>query len=148
MIKQLKDYTLNEWMDAADGCDLCGEKARVMVTWVDESGDYGDVVIEHRHKDDCPDPEMCGFGEHMDLIGWKFSERTISIAGREWYTLKGRMNIGPCLNCWKLVVGVPLILFPEDGKVELDFCFKCAEELGVLDLLKPSETGQMEIRGD
>ena len=147
MIKHLKDYTLNEWMEAAGGCDLCGEKAKVMVTWVDESGDFGDVAIEHRHKDECLDPEMYGFGEYMDVAGWEFSDRTINIAGREWPTLKSRVNTGPCLNCWKLVVGIPLILWPEDGEVELDFCFKCAEEIGVLDLLKPSDTGQMEIRG-
>ena len=144
-LRRLRDYPLNEWMEAADGCDLCGEKARVMVTWVDESGNFGDVHVQHQHKDDCLDPEMCGFGDHIDVAGWEFSERDLGIAGREWPTLKSRANIGPCLSCWKLVVGVPLILWPSDGDVELDFCFKCAEELGILDLLKPSETGRMEI---
>jgi len=132
-LRRLRDYPLNEWIEAADGCDLCGEKARVMLTWVDESGDFGDVVIQHRHKYDCLDPEMCGFGEHADVAGWKFSDQTIYFAGREWATLKSRANMGPCLNCWKPVVGVPLILWPKDGKVEFDFCFKCAKELGILD---------------
>jgi hypothetical protein len=145
-LKRLKDYPLNEWMEAADGCDFCGEKARVMVTWVNKSGDFGDVVIQHRHKDESYDPEMSVFGEHTDVAGWEFSDRTLNIAGREWPTLKGRANIGPCLNCWNLVVGVPIILWPSDGKVEIDLCFKCAKELGILDLMKPSKTGRMEIR--
>ena len=135
-IKWLKDYPLNEWMEAADGCDLCGKKVMVMVTWVDESGDYGDVHVQRQHKDSCPDPEMCGFGDLVDVAGWEFSDRTITLAGREWPTLKSRVNIGPCLNCWKLVVGVPLILWPGDGDVELDFCFSCAAELGILDSLR------------
>ena len=134
-VKRLKDYPLNEWMEAADGCDLCGEKDRVMVTWVDESGDSGDVHVQHQHKDDCPDPEMYGFGDHVDMAGWEFSDRTITLKGREWPTLKARGNIGPCLSCWKLIVGVPLILWPDDGEVELDFCFGCAVELGILDQL-------------
>jgi hypothetical protein len=135
-VKRLKDYPRNEWLEAADGCDLCGAKARVMVTWVDESGDQGDVHVQHRHDVDCPDPEMHGFGEDLDVAGWEFSDKTITLAGREWSTLKSRINIGPCLNCWRLVVGVPLILWPEDGDVELDFCFDCAGELGILDRLK------------
>lgn len=34
-IRRLRDYPLNEWMEAADACEHCGEKALVMVTWVD-----------------------------------------------------------------------------------------------------------------
>jgi len=37
------------------------------------------------------------------------------------------------------VVGVPLILWPGDGDVELDFCFRCAVELGVLESLRRPE---------
>jgi len=34
---------------------------------------------------------------------------------------------------------VPPILWPGDGEVELDFCFNCAAELGVLESLRRSE---------
>ena len=158
-LKRLKDYPLNEWMEAADGCDLCGEKARVMVTWVDESGDFGEIHYKTPHKHDCPalydayeswdDPwvdypdkpreEPKPVPERVDSAGWEFSDRTITLAGREWSTLKSRVNIGPCLSCWKLVVGVPLILWPGDGEVELDFCFSCAAELGILESLRRPE---------
>lgn len=147
-MKELKDYPLDEWMEAADGCDYCGAKYEVMVTWVDKTGKFGDVTYRIKHEDGCPDRfddftgEPIGdVVEDVDVAGWEFSERVIPLAGRKWLTLKSRVNIGPCLNCWKLVVGVPLILFPEDGKVELDFCFKCAEELGILNLL--TKRGEM-----
>jgi hypothetical protein len=73
---------------------------------------------------------------HQDFAGWEFSDRMMTIARKELPTLKSRLNIGPCLNCWKLVVGVPLILLAQDGSVEIDFCWSCAEELGILDQLK------------
>ena len=37
-MKRLKDYPLEEWMEAADGCEYCGANDKVMVTWVDETG--------------------------------------------------------------------------------------------------------------
>lgn len=126
---------MDEWMEAADGCDVCGERARVRVTWVDESGDFGDVCVRRRHRSDCLDPETGGFQDYIDVVGWEWSDRKIAVGGREWTALKSRANVGPCLGCGGLVVGVPLILWPEDGGVELDFCFRCAEELGILDLL-------------
>lgn len=145
-MKCLKDYPLREWLEAADGCEFCGAKYEVQVTLVDESGDFGEVSYRIRHQDDCPErygefmpgtlhSGLESYGEVLDGVGWKFSHRVLKIAGREWPTLKSRANIGPCLSCWKLVVGVPLILWPEDGEVELDFCFKCAEELGILETM-------------
>jgi len=143
VIKQLKDYPLNEWMEAADGCDYCGAKYEVMVTWVDETGKFGDVTYRIKHEDGCPDRYDDFTGEpigdtveNVDAAGWTFSERIIPIAGRRWVALKSLANIGPCLNCWKLVVGIPLILWPSNAKVELDFCFNCAAELSILDQLK------------
>lgn len=157
-LKRLKDYPLNEWMEASDGCESCGARHQVKVTWVDESGDYGEVLIKTEHRPDCPDliqeyelwddPWRGVDGEpldspkpppeRIDIAGWEWSDRKIPIDGREWTALKSRANIGPCLNCGKLVVGIPLILWPESGEVELDFCFKCAGELGILTRLRRS----------
>lgn len=145
-MKHLKDYTLNEWMEAADGCEFCEAKYEVKVTWVDDSGNFGDIKYRIKHNEDCPErydqfmpgtlhSELEDYGLVHDFAGWEFSHKVLKFAGREWPTLESRANIGPCLNCWKLVVGVPLILWPENGEVELDFCFKCADELGILKTL-------------
>ena len=140
VVKQLKDYPLKEWMEAADGCDYCKAKAQIMVTWIDESGDFGDVHIQYKHEDDCSIEFGDQFSDNIDVAGWEFSSKILKIAGEEIPTLKSRMNIAPCLSCWKLVVGVPLILWLEDGSVEMDFCFPCAEKLGILDQLKERAT--------
>ena len=145
-MRRLKDYPLGEWMEAADGCEFCGAKHMIKVTWVDETGGFGEVLIRTDHKGDCLEFPL-HIDERGDIAGWEWSDHKITIAGSEWTALKTRANIGPCLSCGKLVVGVPLILWPGDGEVELDFCFKCAEEIGILDLMKPSEeTGQMVIK--
>jgi len=69
----------------------------------------------------------------MDFAGWEFMDKTFRFRGREYYPLKSRANVGPCLNCGRLVVGVPLILFIDEGRGgELDFCFECVEKLGIL----------------
>ena len=135
-LTRLKDYPLNEWMEAADGCQYCKAKTKVMVTWVDESGDFGEVHIQHQHEDDCLDQEQ-EFGDHIDVAGWEFNPRAmVVVAGRAWTPLKACANVGPCLNCGALVVGVPLILFLDEGwKGELDFCWNCSEELGLLDTI-------------
>ena len=77
--------------------------------------------------------------ERIDIAGWEFLDRILTVAGREWPTIRSRSNIGPFLNCWKFIVRVPLILWPGDGEVEIDFCFRCAAELGVLESLRRPE---------
>ena len=142
--KRLKDYPLDEWMEAADGCEFCGAKYQVKVTWVDESGDFGDVETRIEHDLSCPEVLNSLMGvyciEDQDIAGWEWSDRKITIVGRKWLALKSRANIGPCLSCGKLIVGVPLILWPKDGEVEADFCFKCGKELGILDQLLGGRT--------
>lgn len=124
---ELKDFPLNTPFDAADECPNCGGKLRVQITWIDAS-DYvvGDVSWE------C---QQCGdSGE--DIAGWQLAENPVKLLGKEFYPIISRANVGPCLNCGKLVIGVPLILFLDQGrKGELDFCFSCAKKLGILDKL-------------
>ena len=136
-MRRLKDYPLNEWLEAADKCDMCGAQRYVKVTWVDETGDFGEVETRVDHEENCADLDfsMDPVDHSFDFAGWEYSHNVIKIAGREWPTFKSRGNVGICLNCEKFVVGIPLIMWPEDGDVELDFCFKCAEELGILNLL-------------
>lgn len=140
----LKDYIKNEWLEAADRCEYCGAKYVTKITWVDETGCVGDVEWRVYHSSECPDlleldveavnPKFIG---DFDVAGWEFMKNTVKVAGKEFTPLKSRANIGPCLNCGKLIVGVTLILFINHGKGgELDFCFPCAKKLGLLDNLR------------
>ena len=126
---ELKNFPLNTPFDAADECECCGGKLRVQITWVDPNSDHsiGNVSWE------C---QQCG-DKGEDVAGWALSKKPVNMFGKEFYPIISRANIGPCLNCGKLVVGVPLILFLEKGRRgELDFCFPCAKDLGILDRLK------------
>jgi hypothetical protein len=134
-LKRLKDFPLNEWMEAADGCDFCKGKTMVRVTFVDESGDFGDVDVQRHHEIDCLDQEVFN-GWGSDLAGWEYGKK-VELFGKEFSSLKSRVNVALCLNCEKLVVGVPLILWLEEGTVELDFCFPCADEIGIMKRLMP-----------
>ena len=123
----VSDLKLNEKCEAADPCDLCGGKILYEVTFVDGKNNVGDISWE------CT---QCGAGAE-DILGWILARNPITFMGKPFYPIKSRANIGPCLNCGKLVVGVPLILFLDEGrKGELDFCFRCAKDLGILDQLK------------
>lgn len=121
---RVSDLKLNEICEAADPCDLCGGKILCRVTSVDIKRNVGDVTWECTRCD----------AEGQDVLGWTLAPNPISFRGRPFYPIMSRVNIGPCLNCGKLVVGVPLMLFLEEGRQgELDFCFRCANELGVLE---------------
>jgi hypothetical protein len=122
-------------MDAADACDLCGARPRVRVDWVEKSGNYGDVTVMMRHSPGCAYGDE-GDGEYSDFAGWEYAGHTLRIVDREWPVLSARLNVGLCLGCGRLVVGAPLILFLDKGRGgELDFCFGCALELGIMDRL-------------
>lgn len=131
-LKRLKDYPVHEWMETADGCIYCGAKHEIMILDVNESGDLGDIKIRRHHEEDCFDPES---EDVFDVCGWVFSHSKLHIVGREFPTLRSHLNAVPCLNCWKLIVGVPVILFLENGEYEADFCDTCIQELGILEMM-------------
>jgi hypothetical protein len=144
----LKDFKLHEWSEAADSCEFCGVKFEVRITWVDRTGCFGDIEWRISHRPDCPGKldeetgEEANFESLIDIAGWEFIDKPISLNGREFLPLKCRANVGPCLNCGRLIIGVPLILFIAKGEGgELDFCFGCAEKLGILDNLVRSDKG-------
>ena len=134
----MKDYPLGEWMEAADSCDFCRCHYEVRIHEGDESGCFGTVEWRIHHKVDCHEVTEYYQGapvteiSSMDFAGWEFMGKPIKFRGREYYPLKARANVGPCLECGRLVIGVPLILFIDQGRGgELDFCFECAEKLGI-----------------
>jgi hypothetical protein len=139
----LRDFPLHEWFEAADGCDICGAKYEVMIVSIDKEGVFGFVKWRITHKPDCPDrfneetgeEEAFQYGD--DVAGWEFMPEPFTIQGKQYNPLKSRANIGPCVNCGRLVIGVPLILFIEKGKKgELDFCFECVKRLGIMEMIK------------
>ena len=140
MKKLLRDYPMNEWMEAADGCQFCRSKYQVRITYVDETGSFGDITYKIQHKEDCPDRfdeelgiPLTGNVVH-DIAGWEYHDYPFTFRGVQYYPLKSRVNVGPCHICTKLVIGVPLILFIDEGRGgELNFCFPCAEEKGMLE---------------
>jgi len=133
----LKDYPRNEWMDAADFCEVCGARHQVRVKEVQSDGLYGVVEINERHGPGCPMRFEAYPYERSDHAGWEYASESVELLGREYTPLKARGNVAPCLGCGKLIVGVPLILFLDEGLGgELDFCFNCAMELGILDKLR------------
>lgn len=142
MEKLLKDYPQKKWLEAADGCDQCGVKREIKVIWIDETGNFGEIFTRIRHSKDCSeryDIETgmdCGETLLHDVAGWTFKRKTIRLKGKTFTPLASKSNVGPCLNCGKLTIH-PLILFIDKGRGgELDFCWSCAEELGILNHLK------------
>ena len=141
--KILKEYPRDEWLEAADECEYCKSKYEVRIHEVDESGCFGLVEWRIHHKLHCP--EIMEYLEgatvtevsSMDVAGWEYMKEPFKFNGREYYPLKCRANIGLCLECGKLIVGAPLILFIEEGrKGELDFCWSCAKKLGILEMMR------------
>jgi len=135
---RLKDYPQNKWLPGAGECEGCGAQPEIQIIYVDPSGDFGTVQFRIQHEEGCYAVEnglVPGLLD-QDLAGWEFKEKPTKLLGRDFWPLKVRANVGPCLSCWKLVPETPLILFLDEGRGgELDFCFKCAEELGILDKL-------------
>jgi hypothetical protein len=140
--KLLKDYPLNEWFEAADGCEACGAKYKVRVIQL-YSSVFGEVEWAITHKPDCPERFTEDMDEEevtesdWDNAGWEFMPNSFTFRGKQYYPLKSRANIGPCLSCGRLIIGVPLILFIDKGrKGELDFCWECVKRLGIMEVME------------
>jgi hypothetical protein len=143
-MKRLKDFPLNEWIDAADGCEYCDAKYAVRITDIDKSGNFGYLQYRIYHTDTCP-LRLLGevegdYEEGDDVVGWEFMSNPMIFSGKEIVPLKCRSNKGLCLSCEKIIISVPLMLFIDGGKGgQLDFCFGCARQLGVLENLFSTE---------
>lgn len=130
---RLKDYPMNKWLPGAGECESCGAPYEVQITYLDVDGDYGSIQIRIQREESCMEEELYGSPE-PEWAGWELKDKPTKLVGRDFWPIIRRANIGPCLNCWKLIPGTPIILFLDQGKGgELDFCFKCAQELGILD---------------
>jgi len=118
----LLDFELNKDYEAADCCDECGGKIVFRITY--RSPDHPNMGAVWWRCLRCE-------REDVDIVGWEQADKTVEFMGQKFYPLTARANIGPCLLCGKLVIGVPLILFLDKGeKGELDFCFTCVKKNG------------------
>ena len=146
-MKLLKDYPQGQWIPAADACQSCGAPKEVRVTYVDDSGRAGSVEIRAHHRKDCF--ESAGeMEEGDDIAAWNFflprifiRNKAVSAYASWFYAFSDVSNISPCVNCWRLVTGVPLILFGPDQKNvqwEIHFCDDCVKLLGIDKMLTRS----------
>jgi len=140
-LRRLGDYPRGTWVEAADGCDICGARNQVRVLSLDEDG-YGEVQVRITHRPHCPaaldeDPEGHGAGYRREQAGWKYRAKSIVVRGEEWTPIAARADVSICLGCGRLVADGLIILFIDGGRGgELDFCLGCAQELGLLEKLR------------
>ena len=141
-LKHLGDLPRDTWIEAADGCDLCGARHQVKVRSVE--GHYGEADIRIIHRPHCPatydedpgGPDGYGVCDRQESAGWEYGDQKIILGGQEWTPIVARADVALCLGCGRLVVDGLIILFIDEGRGgELDLCPGCALELGVFDNL-------------
>jgi hypothetical protein len=135
--KLLKDYPRDEWFEAADGCEVCGVKYQVQIVDMDMDGVFGAVKWMLKHKPECPEAEEDGEEWDVESAGWEYMSKPYTFRGRQYYPISLRANVAPCLNCGKIIIGTPLIIFIDKGeKGELDFCWSCVKNLKILERVR------------
>lgn len=112
---RMDDYKVDETYESADECSTCGVKYQILITCKQD----GFMVIRSK----CP---VCEYAE-VEGTGWTIDENG---------HITNRGNVGPCLGCGHLVIDVPIILFPKESNIELDFCGDCARRLGIFEMFK------------
>jgi hypothetical protein len=136
--KLLKDYPKGEWFEAADGCG-CGAKYKVRVIQL-YSATFGEIEWVLRHKPGCFERLIAAVESDRGNVGWEFMPKTFRFRGKKYYPLKSISieKVGPCLECGRLIIGVPLIIFIDKENLmgELDFCWECARKLGIMKITK------------
>lgn len=75
----------------------------------------------------------CGLTEEEPLIV-EWEDKYIEICGKKYRALKNWVNITICVECGKVIMDVPLIVWDEEGSA-LTFHFECAQKIGLLEKL-------------
>lgn len=134
--KTLADFPLDQWLPAADVCNRCGVgmEVRILNFVPDEHGGIGDVEWRVDHAGYCPEItqnilESGGFDGGFDLAGWEIGGMMVGLDGRNFPGLISRSNVGPCLNCWRLIIVQGVCLLGDE--FQLDFCQRCTEKLKI-----------------
>ena len=132
----LRDYPRNRWLRSADRCEACGAWYMVRIADLAGEGLYGDVEVAVAHGPDCPELGEGGGDELCMMAGWELGPEPVEFLGREYYPIVARADVVPCLECGRLIVSVPVVVFLSSRNAELAFCHSCAKKIGVFEFLK------------
>ncbi|RLI84709.1 hypothetical protein DRP07_00365 [Archaeoglobales archaeon] len=83
--------------------------------------------------------KTCGFPEYASLQEEYWEDEYIEIKGKKYKALKAWGEISTCAHCGKVIMDVPLILWDaNDPRKAITFHMECAEEIGILEMIKQS----------
>ena len=141
MRKVLKDYPINVWLQAADDCTDCMAPVEIILLDREEPA-RAMTRVHHRRgcstiklrKDLDVTPSIL---EKMISVGWEYSEslRAFNFRGMNISTIMTHSEAVPCLVCWRIVTGGPIVYFiPQHlGGGLLTFCKFCVEKHKLLE---------------
>jgi hypothetical protein len=134
--KRLEDYRSEDPVPAADTCE-CGEPFDIMLFNLDVEQQTGIARIWATHRETCATFEEALTSaepgvrreEEDQTAGWGWRQETMALLGVVYPLYEWFLDVMPCLACWKLIVGVPLLLFGSQGV--LAFCHTCFQARGL-----------------
>ncbi len=129
-MRRIGDYPQGEWLEAADACQDCGAHFEVNIEDLVEA-DAATVRVRAAHRDGCEWAEEEP-GAGVTDAGWGLADVRIELGGQTYQLLDWYLDVMACCGCERLMVGVPLLIFPEGGILAL--CWSCAKQWGILDL--------------
>lgn len=141
MKKLISDFPLQRWLDAAK-CDECQTPYMVIFTFIDAKKNVGDIQYKCEHSAGCPqyDFEGSGVEEGSDMAGWEYGKGYMQLNGKIYPGYSSVLNKAPCMECGKMVLDIPLIMWSNDRLFEVHFCFPCARSNGILDRITANKS--------
>lgn len=123
--RTLQEFIPKGWHDAADVCSSCGVRYQARVV-ADDHG-FGSVEWRAGHKVEC---EYAG-DEGEGFAGWELSSVYYAIGDDErgFPAYLKMAEVLMCLQCTRLIVDVPILLFSEH--LAWAFCTHCFPGLNV-----------------
>jgi len=143
MRKVLKDYPINVWLQAADDCNYCRAPVEIILLNREEPAR---AMTRVHHQIGCSTIELRR-GRDLDAsvsimkkvisVGWEYPEsvRTLNFRGVNLPIIRTYVEALPCLICWRIVTGGPIVYFIPQHRGEglLTFCKFCVEKNKLLE---------------
>jgi len=141
MWKVLKDYPINVWLQAADDCHYCRAPVEIVLLNREEPAR---AMARVHHQIGCSAAELrrdedagASIQKKMISVGWEYPEslRTLNFRGANLPIIRTHVEAVPCLLCWRIVTGGPIVYFiPQHfGGGLLTFCNFCVERHKLLE---------------
>ena len=141
MPKVLKDYPMNVWLQAADDCTGCRAPVEIMLLHYREPTK---AITRVHHRRGCSTIELrrdldarASILKKIISVGWEYpkSLRTFNFRGVNISTIRTYVEAVPCLLCWRIVTGGPIVYFIPQylGGGLLTFCKFCVEKHKLLE---------------